>query len=152
MAEYLYDSAVPFDSSRIGAAAVYCSDGRFGEQCDDFVHHALQLPRYDRLAIPGGAACLASHFATYREEDAALAHLEFLISAHGLNRVVLIAHQDCAFYTKRLEVSELGLAERQREDLLTAAARVRQLGPGLTVEAFFAHQQEGQVTFEWIEA
>ena len=49
MAEYLHDSAVPFDSSRIGAAAVYCSDGRFGEQCDDFVHHALQLPRYDRL-------------------------------------------------------------------------------------------------------
>ncbi len=45
MAEYLYDSAVPFDSSRIGAAAVYCSDGRFGEQCD--------RPIFDTIATQG---------------------------------------------------------------------------------------------------
>ena len=30
---------------------------------------ALGLPRYDRLAVPGGAACLAGYFATYREEE-----------------------------------------------------------------------------------
>ena len=101
----VYDSAIPFDAARMGAAAVYCSDGRFGEQCDDFLHNALGLPRYDRLAVPGGAACLAGYFATYREEDAVLEQLKFLIEVHELRRVVLIAHQDCAFYTTRLEVS-----------------------------------------------
>ena len=34
--KYVYDSSFPFDENRIGAAAVYCSDGRFGEQFDDF--------------------------------------------------------------------------------------------------------------------
>ncbi|MHC4415961.1 MAG: carbonic anhydrase [Planctomycetota bacterium] len=148
--QFLYDSAVPFDATRLGAAAVYCSDGRFGEQCDDFLHHALELPRYDRLAIPGGAACLASHFAAYREEDAVVAQLEFLIAVHSLRRVVLIAHQDCAFYTTRLEVSPLALVERQREDLVTAVGRVRQMGRDLMVDAFFAHQRDQQVTFEWV--
>ena len=40
-------------STAFAAAAVYCSDGRFGEHVDDFLHNALKLPRYDRLAVPG---------------------------------------------------------------------------------------------------
>lgn len=48
-----FESSVGFDSNRIRAAAVYCSDGRFGEQFDDLLHNKLPLPRYDRLAVPG---------------------------------------------------------------------------------------------------
>ena len=51
----IYESPLRFHESRLRAAAVYCSDGRFGEHFDDFLHHALKLPRYDRLAVPGGA-------------------------------------------------------------------------------------------------
>jgi hypothetical protein len=39
-----YHSPIPFNSERIRAAAVYCSDGRYGEQFDDFLHNALGLP------------------------------------------------------------------------------------------------------------
>jgi hypothetical protein len=46
-------SSIPFDANRIGAAAVYCSDGRFGEQVDELLFKTLKLPRYDRLAVPG---------------------------------------------------------------------------------------------------
>ena len=81
----VYQSSVRFDENRIRAAAIYCSDGRFGEQCDDFLHNALQLPRYDRLAVPGGAACLAGHFLAHREEDALVEQLRFLIRAMGWN-------------------------------------------------------------------
>jgi hypothetical protein len=144
----VYESLVPYEDARIQAAAVYCSDGRFGEQCDDFLHNALGLPRYDRVAVPGGPACLAGHFAAYREEDAVKAQLEFLISAHQLQRVVLIAHQDCAFYTTFLDVSSVGLAEQQHEDLLKAAARVRELGKDLRVDAYFAVRHEALVAFE----
>jgi hypothetical protein len=150
--QVVYESAVPFESARIRAAAVYCSDGRFGEQCDDFLHNALGLPRYDRVAVPGGPACLAGHFAAYREQDAVTAQLEFLIRAHGLQRVVLIAHQDCAFYTAFLDVSPVGLADRQREDLLQAAARVRELGRDLTVETYLAVLDDGVVAFEPVTA
>src|SRR5688500_8186023 len=74
-ATLLYTSSIPFSANRVRAAAMYCSDGRFGEQVDQLLHDGLDLPCYDRLAVPGGAACLASHFYAYREEEAVLAPL-----------------------------------------------------------------------------
>ena len=50
----LYASRLPFDERRVGAAAVYCSDGRFGEQMDEFLHEQLRLPRYDPLPSRAG--------------------------------------------------------------------------------------------------
>lgn len=150
--EAFFTSPVPFESARIQAAAVYCSDGRFGRQFDDLLQHGLQLPRYDRLAVPGGAACLASHFTAYREEEGVAEQLRFLISAHQLRRVVLIAHEGCAFYTQRLRVSPLQLESQQREDLQKAVRRVRSLSSDLDVVAFFARKTwEGLVQFELVE-
>ena len=93
----VHESPARFDENRVRAAAVYCSDGRFGEHFDDFLHTALKLPRYDRLAVPGGAACLAGHFLAFREEEGMLEQLRFLVKVHGLERLVLIAHQDSRF-------------------------------------------------------
>jgi hypothetical protein len=147
-----YESSVRFDENRIRAAAVYCSDGRFGEHCDDFLHNALELPRYDRLALPGGAACLAGHFLAYREEEGLVEQLRFLIKAHGLERLVLIAHQDCAFYTERLRVSPRQLETQQREDMQTAIQRVRSFDRSLRVDVFFARKQaDGTIRFESLE-
>lgn len=146
-----YQSPIPFEDARIGAAAVYCSDGRYGEHFDDFLQQSLGLPRYDRLAVPGGAAALAGHFATYRQEDVVVEQLEFLIGVHHIRRVILVAHQDCAFYTERLEASPIGLAEKQIEDMGEAARRVRAMGRGnLVVDAWFAHRHDSIVTFEQV--
>lgn len=148
-----FESSVPFDQRRIGAAAVYCSDGRFGEQVDDLLHNGLQLPRYDRLAVPGGAACLAGHFHAYREEEGVIEQLRFLVEVHGLERVVLIAHEDCAFYTERLRVSPLQLESQQREDMKKAVVRVRGMSQHVMVDAFFARKRyDGKIRFEPIEA
>ena len=146
-----YKSPEPFDSGRIRAAAVYCSDGRFGEQFDDLMKSALQLPRYDRLAVPGGAACLARHFALFREEEGVSEQLRFLIEVHHLERVVLIAHQQCAFYTRRLHISPLQLESQQHEDMARAVQRVRDLGPHLRVDAFFARKlPDDMILFETV--
>ena len=116
---------------------------------DEFLHRALKLPRYDRLAVPGGAACLAGHFLAFREEEGLMEQLRFLVRVHGLQRVVLIAHQDCAFYTERLHVSPLQLETQQREDIRAAALRVRSLAGGLQVEAFMARTRaDDTVQFE----
>ena len=148
--EDVFASTVPYQPQRVEAAAVYCSDGRIGEQIDDLLHHALELPRYDRLAIPGGPACLAGYFAAYRDRETVVGQLEFLINVHRLQRVVLIAHEDCAFYTERLDASPLGLDKRQREDLAKAVERVRQIGPQLVVDAYFARPEDDQIIFERI--
>ncbi len=147
-----FESSVRFDSDRIRAAAVYCSDGRFGEQVDDLLHNALQLPRYDRLAVPGGAACLASSVATHPEEEGIVEQLRFLVDVHDLEQVVLIAHQQCAFYSERLQASPLQIETQQREDLIKAVQRVRSLSETLSVSAFFARKHpEGTIQFELVE-
>ena len=142
-----FTSEHPFEDERIGAAAVYCSDGRWGDQIDEFLHHGLGLPRYDRVAVPGGAACLASHFLFSREESAMERQLRFLIAAHDLDEVVLIAHQDCAFY-KQLRLHERSIQDQQFRDLATVARRVTALASHLTVSAYFARKVGGFIRFE----
>jgi hypothetical protein len=144
-----YESSVSFDTNRIRAAAVYCSDGRFGHQFDDLLQNALKLPRYDRLAVPDGAACIASHYSTYREEEGVVEQLRFLIEVHRLERIVLIAHENCAFYLERLNVSPLQLETQQIEDMQKAVRRVQSLSNELQVDAYFARiRSDRTVRFE----
>ena len=144
-------SSIPSDASRIGATAVYCSDGRFGEQVDELLVKTLKLPRYDRLAVPGGAACLAGHFAAYREEEGVSEQLRFLIEVHEIRSVVLIAHEACAYYTEWLHVPPTQLEARQREDLSKAIRHVKRFGIDLDVAAYFARRRGDRVSFDRVE-
>jgi hypothetical protein len=142
-----FESPTPFDEQRVGAAAVYCSDGRFGDQMDEFLHQSLGLPRYDRVAVPGGAACMAGHMMVYHEAAALDRQLSFLITSHALNKVVLIAHENCWFY-KGLWLGTTPLEQQQAEDLQKAAHQIRSHHPRVEVEAYFARKVEGKVRFE----
>jgi hypothetical protein len=144
MATSGYVATQPFEHERIGAAAIYCSDGRYNEQFDEFLHNHLNLPRYDRLVIPGGPAALAGHFVAYRDEEAMTEQLRFLIDAHELDRVALIAHKGCGFYRKKLMVGEKRLRAQQVEDLAKAAARVRSIARRVDVSGFIADLTEGE--------
>jgi hypothetical protein len=53
-----FTSTEPWNSQRIGAAVLYCSDRRWGEAFDEFCHRRLLIPHYDRWALPGGPICL----------------------------------------------------------------------------------------------
>ena len=55
----VFTSTSSFEIARVHALALYCSDGRYGDAFDDFCHRRLDIPRYDRLAVPGGPAWLA---------------------------------------------------------------------------------------------
>ena len=74
-----YTSSVMYEPERIHAAAIYCSDGRVGEHFDDFLTNGLELPRYDRIALPGGPACLACRDETKLDDGGIIANLRFLI-------------------------------------------------------------------------
>jgi hypothetical protein len=146
-----YQSPVRYDSARIHAAAVYCSDGRVGEQFDDFLQNGLGLPRYDRVALPGGPACLAGHPQAHLEEQGVLDELQFLVEVHKLRRVVLIAHQSCAFYGTRLDLKEPRLELLQKADLVRAAAVVHRVTGLDAVEGYFARLNDGKITFESVQ-
>src|SRR5258708_5101325 len=131
-------STQPFEHERIGAVAIYCSDGRDNEQFDEVLHQWLGLPRYDRPTVPGRPGALAGPFAAYREEEALVDQLRFLVESHKLERVVLIAHGGCGFYLKKLMVGEGSLRARQEEDLAKAAARIGGISSRVKVDGFFA--------------
>ncbi|MFQ5515901.1 MAG: hypothetical protein ACE5FG_15950 [Myxococcota bacterium] len=144
-----YECTLPFESERIHAVAVYCSDGRFGEHFDDFLVRGLGLPRCDRLVVAGGPACLIDHEQAGLGRHAAVADLCFLVEAHELSRVILIAHEGCAFYTTLLDEQPPGLEPLQRSDLVRAATTVRTETRLRAVEAYFARiVPAGGVRFE----
>lgn len=144
-------STIPYESRRIHAAAVYCSDGRIGEQFDEFLQQGLGLPRYDRVALPGGPACLAGHEQAHLEERGVVDELKFLVEVHKLTRVVLIAHQGCAFYGSRLKLEEPRLELVQRADLVRAAAYVHRVTNIDRIEGYFARLRDGHIEFEAVD-
>ena len=145
----VYAARTSFDANRVGAAAVYCSDGRFGEQMDEFLHEGLLLPRYDRVAIPGGAACLAGRTTSpFWQKTALEEQLSFLIREHELRQVILIAHDGCAFYKDLWPSGWRAVEHQQAQDLATAAACIRFWNTGVEIEGFFARKVNGRVTFE----
>jgi hypothetical protein len=143
-----YRSTLRYDATRMHAAAVYCSDGRIGEHFDDFLQNGLGLPRYDRVALPGGPACLAGYDEAKVEQVGIVDELKFLIDAHKLTRIVLIQHEHCAFYTSRLRVSEQQLEHLQRADLVRAAYFIRHVTSINDVQAFFARKANDAIEFE----
>ena len=147
----MFESKTPYEPQRIHAAAIYCSDGRVGEHFDDFLQNGLNLPRYDRLALPGGPAALAEHPETMLEHAAVVDELRFLVDVHGLNRIVLIQHQNCAFYTSRLNLPGLRAEKQQLDDILSAADFVRKTTGVDRVEAYFARRFDAHIRFEPIE-
>lgn len=142
-----YRSREAYDPRRVGAAAVYCSDGRFGEAIDEFLHVGLGLPRYDRVAAPGGAACLGRWGEALYEAEAMRRELQFLIRAHGLRRIVMIAHDNCGFYHD-VWLGGKDLAVVQAEDLGRAAERIRAWRMDVDVEAYIARVRDGRVGFD----
>jgi len=146
-----YASPVRFVVERIHAAAVYCSDGRVGAAFDDFLTTGLDLPRYDRVAMPGGPACLAGHPEARLEEQGLLDELKFLVDAHALDRVILIQHAGCAFYSERIQIAPARMAGLQRADLVRAAHFVRKTTPLSRVEGWMANIIDDQITFEPVD-
>lgn len=149
--DHTYESSVIYQPARIHAASIYCSDGRVGEQFDDFLQNGLSLPRYDRVALPGGPACLAGHPQVHLEEKGVVDELDFLVRVHGLERLVLIAHDNCAFYTERLELRDRRLELVQRADLVRAAAYARRVTGLDLVQGFFARRVGERIRFEPVE-
>jgi hypothetical protein len=144
----LFVSSVPYRHQRIFAAAIHCSDGRLGEHVDDFLQNGLELPRYDRVACPGGPVALSGRLSAYWETRGVEEQLRFLAHVHEIRRVVLIAHSNCAYYSRCLEVASGRMESEQKEDLEKALWAVQRIIPGIDVERYFARISGEEVRFE----
>jgi len=139
-------SEVRFEASYPPVLAIYCSDGRYAEACDWFIEHVVGEARFDQFAVPGGAAWLCLDYDRVWEHELARRYLQFLIRAHQIQRVILIAHENCGFYRERGVPPEV-MRERQIADLQTAQRVLTTWFPHLRVECFFAYPVGEQVGF-----
>jgi hypothetical protein len=148
----VFTSSERWHPERIGALALYCSDGRWGEAFDEFCHRHLQIPRYDRWAVPGGPAWLAPRADERSFSQAAREQLDFLVQVHELERIVLITHYGCAYYGQRAQRPPAECLVMQTEDIRSAAELLRDWYPGMLVEAFLAMRTGNCLSFHSLNA
>jgi hypothetical protein len=146
-----YHATERWHPDRIGAIALYCSDGRWGEAFDEFCHRHLQIPRYDRWAVPGGPAWVAGHAEDAPLLLAARTQLDFLVRVHELEQVVLNTHYACAWYSERLGQSADENLPAQTEDVRAAAAQLQLWYPGLRVDAYLGMRMHDWFTFHQLD-
>jgi hypothetical protein len=146
----VFTSSIRWEEERIGALALYCSDGRWGEAFDEFCHRHLLLPRYDRWAVPGGPAWLAAR-AGAAAWQAAREQLDFLVRAHELERIVLVTHYGCAYYRELLRQDPDACLPAQMDEARAAAAVLREWFPQVAAEAYLAMRTDHCLTFHRLD-
>lgn len=148
-------------ASRLNRAAtdvlvVHCSDHRFQAGLYEFLNQGLNLnENYDLLVIPGGPQCLTLVEYLPKFSWASWKWFRFLVEAHSLRRMILIAHQDCGWYKelpRHLHASPEP-RQRQEEDLRRVQHALKKDFPELSVELYYAGwDPSDQVTIESITA
>ncbi len=146
----VHTSTETWNPERIGAMAIYCSDGRWGESFDEFCHKRLLIPRYDRWAVPGGPAWLVPGktspelFAATREQ------IGLLVRVHELTRIVLVTHYGCAFYRALIGKPPDGCLAFQMDDLRSVTKTLNEWFPKINVEAYVAMQRGKCLSFHQV--
>jgi hypothetical protein len=146
-----FRSSWPWDPERIRAMALYCSDGRWGLAFDEFCHKHLQIPRYDRWAVPGGPAWLAPNDDDPDFSHAARLQLDFLVEVHQLEQIVLITHYGCAYYARRMQQSPNDCIPVQIQEVRAAADTLRHWYPNMHVESYLAMRSGSCLSFHGLE-
>jgi len=136
----------PYEAEHPDALALYCSDGRFTEAVEELFAH-LGYPRLDTLTLPGGPGLLNSWTSNAATAAYAVRASAFLIRAHHIRHVVLIAHEGCGYYRDRYRRSAQEIPSRQLDDLKAAARELAIESPRLETSLYFASIAGARVVF-----
>lgn len=151
----VYESSQAWDAERPATTIITCVDGRWYSHFQEFARQYLHAgTRTDFIAVPGGIEPLTLMDLVPKDFNFLSRRLESLIDAHGTSRIVAIAHQDCAWYkSKSFGPLKIDLRARQIKDLQKAAAHLREIFQGVTVETYFARfsaDEPKRVVFEQV--
>ncbi|HUY91751.1 MAG TPA: hypothetical protein VMV10_23615 [Pirellulales bacterium] len=142
-----YLAAEPFSAQRPDTLVVYCSDGRWHEQIEEFVR-AQCSERADVYAAPGGPAGFSLWGSTLGEAKVCEQAIRFLREHHQLESAWLIAHEGCAYYRTKYGPLEAGyIRRRQFEDLDRARDAILRWYPNLVVRKVYAFLKADCVAF-----
>ncbi len=138
--EPVYVADLPWDAERPQTVVVTCVDGRWYRHFQEFAREHLKAgPCTDFMAVPGGIEPMTLADDVPKDFNFFRRRLEALVDAHGTRRIVLIAHQDCAWYLTRMGAAP-GDAVRAKQiaDMRRAASWLRARFDGVVVQPYFA--------------
>jgi len=127
------------------AIALSCIDFRFRKAVQDFLNNELGLPDVD---FKGDAGAVQQIVEKTPAGDWICKNFEIAFSLHGVNKIILINHQDCGAYggSKKF-TDEKQEIEFHTEQLKKAVEILKEKYPDKTVEAYFA-LLSGPIKFE----
>ena len=121
--------------------AVHCGDYRFQGAFYEFLNGVLKLnENYDLMVIPGGPLSLTLFDYLPKFSWSSWKWFRFFVERHGIRRLILIQHQDCAWYqTMPLHLhASPELRDRQEQDLGRVVNTLKKDFPDLKVELYYA--------------
>lgn len=135
---------------------IHCGDYRFQGAFYEFLNRILNLnENYDLIVIPGGPLSLTLFEYLPKYSWSSWKWFRFFVEKHGIRRVILIQHQDCAWYqTMPLHLhTHSELRKRQEQDLERITKTLKKDFPGLSVELYYAGwDAEDRVTIDTFSA
>jgi len=128
----------PFQPHHPTALALWCSDGRFTRAVEELLS-SLGQPRLDTMTFPGGPALLEMTSSSLSSVENTREAASFLIKAHHIKEVVLVAHEGCGYYRARYRYESVeAMQRRQLADLRSAARWVSGTHSGVIARCFYA--------------
>jgi hypothetical protein len=136
--------------------AIHCGDYRFQAGFHEFLNQTLNLEgNYDLMVIPGGPVSLALSEPEPQFSSSSWKWFRFFVEKHGIRRLILIQHQDCAWYGTipvHLHASA-ELRKRQEQDLGRITETLKRDFPDLKVELYYAGWDAGdRITIDAVSA
>ncbi len=156
----VYRSRTPWQDKGSTVLVLACGANDFFPYLREFMECGLKLEdgTYDVLLVPGGPQFL--QLTEYLPKFAWVGGrwIRFLVERHGLRRIVVVAHNDCAWYREeRLIPGSLlkhgdvlaTAAERQKRDLVESVSTLTGSLPHVAVEGWLvAKDRDGTLAFE----
>lgn len=149
----VFKSSIPIPQSEVKTLVIHCSDFRFQPQIDEFIHKGLGRESFDRIAVPGGSHFLLAGSLIPKLEFAGRKWTSFLTKKHtGINEVIIIGHEDCAWYMEMLSPYLAGrvpdfLKSFMSNDLRKGREILKSMFREVSVLLFYARINDGNVEF-----
>jgi hypothetical protein len=152
MSSYQLDSKL--QSSSPAALVIHCGDHRLQGAFNEFLNKKLGLGgNYDLMVVPGGPQSLTLAEYLPKFSWASWRWFRFFVENHEISRLILIQHQDCAWY-RNLPLhlhSSHEPRERQEEDLRRIGQALKKDFPELKLELYFAGwDSSGRIALDFI--
>jgi len=131
---------------RPNTLVIACSDGRLQEATDEFLTHHLQVTRYDRFYVPGGAGALAASGRDFLRAQQLRRECRYLVELHDVRRIVMLFHGPasdgplaaaCADYRRKLPWASVAELRRRQEQDAEELGRIREDWAGAADVAFY---------------